>query len=289
MAYITSRGRELPADATEMRDALWFNMWQRKLWPYEELLVGDTLYWYESPSGRIVWKSLVSKVDRFQYHDKGSAETRLESKFGSFDTRQSYWLQAPDHGYCLAYEGEPQERTNIPKPGSYKFPRQGWFRLDSGTAKAWGIATSGVDDLTLDVIAPPGSLHDKILALNRRMAAMSPERVKTVVTETIRRDTPLVTALKELCKFCCQFPGCGTAIPKRGGGFYVEVAHIQPVSQGGRSVIGNIVVLCPNHHKEMDYGTLEITAQTPERVCGRLNGKDFEIALPGLLTKPCSR
>lgn len=64
-------------------------------------------------------------------------------------------------------------------------------------------------------------------------------------------------------------------------GFYVEVAHIQPVCKGGQSVIGNLLVLCPNHHKEFDVGDGEILEQSTDMIRGRLNGRDFEIRLPG--------
>lgn len=287
MEYITSRGRNYPIDPIEMREQPWYNTFRRKLWPYEELLVGDTIYWYESPSKQIVWKSRVSEVGRFQYPDKRSLKTWLESKPNKPDTSGPYWDNTPDHGYCLFFTvDEPQTRITIPKPAGYGFPRPGWLRVNIETAKTWGIATSGDDDLTLDDVAPFGSLYDKLLELNRKMVEVSPTRVETVVKQTIRRDTGMVMALKELCDFRCQFPGCGVRIPKRGGGFYVEVAHIEPVSKGGRSVIGNLVVLCPNHHKEMDCGTLEITVQTTDRVSGRVNGKDFEIGFPGLPTVP---
>jgi predicted restriction endonuclease len=89
-----------------------------------------------------------------------------------------------------------------------------------------------------------------------------------------------VGALKELCGYRCQFPDCGVAIPKRRGGFYAEVAHIKPVHKGGKSVLGNLLVLCPNHHKEFDLGECSIEDQTPIFVRGRLNGKPFEISFP---------
>jgi predicted restriction endonuclease len=70
-------------------------------------------------------------------------------------------------------------------------------------------------------------------------------------------------------------------ILKRDGTFYIEVAHIQPLSEEGRSILGNLLVLCPNHHKEFDYGDLKILEQTWDSVRGTLNGRDFEISLPG--------
>ena len=67
---------------------------------------------------------------------------------------------------------------------------------------------------------------------------------------------------------------------KKDGGFYIEVAHVQPVEKGGTSVLGNVVVLCPNHHKEFDYGDLQVIEQTEELLHGKLNGIEFRIALP---------
>ena len=39
-------------------------------------------------------------------------------------------------------------------------------------------------------------------------------------------------------------------------------------------------MMCPNHHKEFDFGRVEIIEQTPEFLHGKLNGKEFKIALP---------
>lgn len=284
MEYITSRGFELPESAEEMVDRPWFNMWQLKLWPYQELVVGDILYWYESPNKCIVWKTRVSDVDRFQYNDKDAAGRRLKERFGDFDRKQPYYVEAPTKGFCLAWKVRPLQRVNIPRPDDFRFPHQGWLRVDDEITRKWLLQATGVDDLTLDEIVPSGSPLERLRQLNNSMAEVSPKRVRSIVSQTIRSDTPLIKALKRLCDFRCQFPDCGVRIPKRDGGFYVEVAHIKPVKEGGRSVLGNLLVLCPNHHKEFDYGVLEIVDQTMERVRGKLNDKDFEIILPLLGT-----
>jgi len=88
---------------------------------------------------------------------------------------------------------------------------------------------------------------DKIRQASKKLAAETPQRVEMIVLRTVRNDTELVQALKELCAFRCQFPGCGTRIPKKEGGYYIEVAHVRPIAEGGTSVLGNLVVLCPNH------------------------------------------
>jgi predicted restriction endonuclease len=132
----------------------------------------------------------------------------------------------------------------------------------------------------LDDIVPDGNLIDKIRRINEIMKNVSPQRISSVVSQTIRKDTKLVKALKSICDYRCQFPDCGARIQKSGGGYYIEVAHIQPVKSGGKSIIGNLLVLCPNHHKEFDFGDLMISEQNESLVKGSLNGRKFEIALP---------
>lgn len=282
MDYITSRSFAIPESAEELNDHLWFNMWSVRLWPYRELLSGDTLYWYESPNKRIVWVSRVFEVYRFTYDSKDEAGNRIQSRFGPFDRRQTYYINAPERGYCLAWKVKGLQRLDLPKPDDVRFPRQGWLRVETKIVRDWLAPLEPTDIVTLDdVTADAGEIIERLRAANEAMADVTPERVRSVISETLRKDTRLVNALKELCDFRCQFPGCGVRIPKRDGSFYIEVAHIHCISKGGKSVIGNLLVLCPNHHKEFDYGNLQIAEQTLERLAGELNGKDFEMELPG--------
>lgn len=280
MEYITSRGFILPQSGDELANHFWFNLWRTNFWPYRELIVGDILYWYESPSKSIVWKSQVIEVHRFSYNSKNEVRERLRATFGDFNPTQTYFVESPDQGYCLAWKVAPLQRLSLLKPHTLRFPGQGWLRIDHNVASEWLNQPEVPDNVTLDDIAPSGSILQRLDRLNEAMAEVSPERVRLVVVRTVRNDTNMVRALKELCEFRCQFPGCEVRIPKRDGGFYIEVAHIQPVSEGGQSTIGNLIVLCPNHHKELDYGNLNILEQTTEKLRGRLNNKYFEIRIP---------
>ncbi|MFB3127501.1 MAG: HNH endonuclease [Candidatus Acidiferrales bacterium] len=169
---------------------------------------------------------------------------------------------------------------NISKPKKFRFPHEGWLRLNEQTAQLWSLPPAEHKTTILDDIVPEGTHIEKIRHLDAVMKELPPKQVFSVVMQTIRRDTQLIKALKELCDFRCQFPGCGERIRKRDGTFYVEVAHIKPVRAGGQSVLGNLLVLCPNHHKEFDHGDLRIEEQTVETLAGTLNSKCFEIRLP---------
>jgi 5-methylcytosine-specific restriction endonuclease McrA len=105
----------------------------------------------------------------------------------------------------------------------------------------------------------------------------SPYKQETVVNKFIRNDSDKVQFLKKYWHYKCQFPGCTARIQTKNGPDYVEVAHIIPVAEGGESEFGNLLVLCPNHHKEFDEGNLEILCHDKSHIEGRLNGKYFNI------------
>jgi 5-methylcytosine-specific restriction protein A len=59
---------------------------------------------------------------------------------------------------------------------------------------------------------------------------------------------------KGKCKWCAQ-PGFTMA----DGKVYLETHHVIPLGEGGADIGGNVVALCPNHHREAHHG-----ANSPE-------------------------
>jgi putative restriction endonuclease len=90
-----------------------------------------------------------------------------------------------------------------------------------------------------------------------------------------KRDNKTIAQLKVLRDFRCQL--CGNRILKKNGEFYVEAAHIRPKSQKGAETPNNILILCPNHHKEFDLGSKTIIEQTDEKIVFELNQQRYEI------------
>jgi hypothetical protein len=132
---------------------------------------------------------------------------------------------------------------------------------------------------TLDDLGLHGSLQNRLQTANLLMGHKKRRVVTAIIRRTLRQDTALVKLLKKAARYQCQFPGCRARVMTRGGTSYVEVAHIRPFASGGKSVIGNLLVLCPNHHKEFDLGVLKIIEQTVSTFTGVLNGKTFSIKL----------
>ncbi len=281
MKYITSRWFPLGDDARRFENEPRFNLWQRKLWPYEDLITGDEVYWYETTDKAITWRTRIFEIHRFEYMNKRTAKRKLKAIFRNLNVSESsYFVDSPDQGYCLAFKVKVIKKLNLPKPKGYKFPRLGWLRVDKKIAETWlSIAYQPTNDVSLDDLSPKGNVLQRIKHINSLMKGVSQERIASIVSHTVRKDTAMIKALKKLCGYRCQFPGCGTRITKRSGGYYIEVAHILPVSEGGRSTLGNLIVLCPNHHKELDYGKLKVVEQSETLVSGSLNGTPFRIEL----------
>ncbi|WP_160135331.1 HNH endonuclease [Halococcus salsus] len=76
------------------------------------------------------------------------------------------------------------------------------------------------------------------------------------------RDETLVRELKELYGNECQV--CGARRQKGATTGYSEVHHIRPLGSPheGPDERGNLLVLCPNHHSDFDYGTIEVDPNT---------------------------
>lgn len=113
--------------------------------------------------------------------------------------------------------------------------------------------------------------------LNRKMLKTKAEKRHSEMERILRKDKEIVNLLKKIANYKCQFPSCDSKVLTKEGINYVEVAHIKPVHEGGQSIIGNLIVLCPNHHKEFDYGLLSIDIQSENILTGTLNGKVFSI------------
>lgn len=71
------------------------------------------------------------------------------------------------------------------------------------------------------------------------------------------RDSAKAKRLKSLYGFRCQI--CG-GIYIGNSRHYAEVHHIWPLGHGGPDEKSNMIIVCPNHHAEFEYGCLKIIA-----------------------------
>ncbi|WP_296386813.1 HNH endonuclease [Winogradskyella sp.] len=92
-----------------------------------------------------------------------------------------------------------------------------------------------------------------------------------------KRDNKAIALIKLLRNNECQI--CGKHIKKKDGTKYIEAAHIKAKSEGGNETLENILLLCPNHHKEFDLGDLKILNHSNETIKFTLNKSNYEISL----------
>lgn len=194
--------------------------------------------------------------------------------------------------YDLIYEGEPFPPKYLISVAS-EFSTYGRFlfhqEFNAVEAKKclekFGFIISLKDKFRLiqviDDLKPKNRKNtiDELKKVIRKLSELPLERIKFLVEISNRRDTPLIKLLKQLYNHQCQMPECTASIKKRNGEYYCEVAHITPYSKIRSSTVDNLVVLCPNHHKEFDLGELEIFYRELDIVEGILNGKHFQFQL----------
>jgi predicted restriction endonuclease len=83
-----------------------------------------------------------------------------------------------------------------------------------------------------------------------------PERTKTEIFRVLR-DTELTRKIKLLYHNKCQI--CGKRIKLKKDKYYSEAHHIKPLGKhNGPDTPDNIIILCPDHHVEFDYGVIAI-------------------------------
>ncbi len=204
MEYITSRGFDLPTDPTQMETLDWYNMWGKRNFPYHELLVGDTLYWFtatyplndlfmetEVVSGQTVIQNTLTKTLSLTTTTTNGDETitTVEKKAAS------------SAASSLVTRVKVIEQLDIPKPTGFNFPRLGWLRVDNNVAISW-FSRAQIDDTNIldDIISSPdSSVADQLSELNQKMQNVSPERIDKLVSTTIRKDTKNHKCFKKGC------------------------------------------------------------------------------------------
>lgn len=99
----------------------------------------------------------------------------------------------------------------------------------------------------------------------------------TIQQKTYKRNNVLIAKIKKERNFKCQI--CNTKILKSNGSYYIEAAHIKAKKDRGNETKENILILCPNHHKEFDFGTRKILKHTINSIKFKLNNMEYELSL----------
>jgi predicted HNH restriction endonuclease len=62
------------------------------------------------------------------------------------------------------------------------------------------------------------------------------------------------------CQLCNALDRPWSSFSTPSGGLYIEAHHVIPVSAGGAGVLGagNVITVCPNHHRQLHYGRVDV-------------------------------
>lgn len=118
--------------------------------------------------------------------------------------------------------------------------------------------------------------RDRIIQELKKLKADTPRYI-TVQSKKYLRDNKTVVQLKIIRDFKCQI--CNIRIPMADGSFYIEAAHITAKKDMGPELPNNLLILCPNHHKEFDLGKRHIIERDDDHIHFRLNDNDYDIPL----------
>jgi hypothetical protein len=87
------------------------------------------------------------------------------------------------------------------------------------------------------------------------MLPSTSQLISSVVTRYIR-DSKYGKELKDLYNYQCIF--CDVLIKRPHDNPYVETCHIKPLNESGPDTTSNLLILCPNHHVEFDFGAITV-------------------------------
>lgn len=137
--------------------------------------------------------------------------------------------------------------------GEVEFQDDGEYALDGlDEAKLSPEAKTAVDEA-----ADRNETAERVRQQADGRGSDEPARTQRVVDELVR-DESLVRELKSLYDSTCQL--CGAQRKQEPYTPYAECHHVKPLGapHRGPDTKPNLLVLCPNHHVDFDYGMVRV-------------------------------
>ena len=184
------------------------------------------------------------------------------------------------HDIPLAEQIITDELIELSKSGTQKNEFEKLKRIYfSITGKEFNTDILNSDELEQQEIIEIYNNEQNKLKIIDDLKSLKETEPKVVIInqKTFKKDNKTIAQLKILRNFECQI--CGAKILKKNNDYYIEAAHIKSKRLKGCETPDNILILCPNHHKEFDYGNRIIKQHSIDKLVFELNGKTFEIDL----------
>lgn len=100
--------------------------------------------------------------------------------------------------------------------------------------------------------------------------SINPPKNISVLAKTYERDKILSKLIKSHRGSFCQI--CGFSFKTKNNEDYSECHHLEHLAKNGLDVSKNMLVLCPNHHRQAHYGSFEIIEHNHDCVKIKIDG-----------------
>lgn len=126
------------------------------------------------------------------------------------------------------------------------------------------------------------SIHEQIVA---RILAIDTENSNNTpdaligLSKYYERDKELSKLIKTLRGSKCQI--CGFSFKTINNEDFTECHHLSHLANGGLDVSRNILVLCPNHHRQFHYGNVVILEHTSNYIIVKIDDVTYNCNLTG--------
>lgn len=225
-------GVEIEALAGEV---MW-NHWTRRLRPWQELTVGDTVYLLDDRTRRLVAELQVNGSIHTAYDSLDESWEQLEAAFGVTQARWSGYEPPVGPGFLLAFDLNAVRALDIAFDVNWAHlgGHNGFIALDTF------IASERIDPAVrtsiLDALPAPGATPVAWAPANdlAGFAHQGPYRPSRCIPMAVRR------AVLARSAGTCEWPGCSAP------GAHFD--HIVPVSKGGNGALVNVQWLCSPHN-----------------------------------------
>ena len=194
---------------------------------------------------------------------------RVEEQDAVPDVWRDHDGEVREYDWFLHCRGSPELEVGPPMREDFggSFPFHHSKLTGTGVAMRGDDRAAYVEALTDHGISETARqrLRDALAAsptAERRPADTEPPaRTEYTATRTIR-DTKLAEMAKELYDYRCQL--CGDRRESRDGSAYAEAHHVKPLGEPhcGPDTAANLLVLCPNHHADFDYGRVRVDPES---------------------------
>ena len=134
MVYVKSQPWWQPGDGHLMEGGPQWNMWTRRLWPYNDLEEGDHILCVSAggpDKGEVRCEAELQHLIKAFYESKDEAWKIVRTGIPKTLTKQQfmldqYTLDAPSQGWLLASFSQPVRPIGMPRPADLKLRPNGW-------------------------------------------------------------------------------------------------------------------------------------------------------------------